>query len=201
MECYLYLIRDFLVIESMASVSTWRAIISSLPDVLMFSKFPIDTRTVFHASDLSFAFTNLKPVIPGHVLVSPRRVVDRLTNMTDHEVEDLFRVARMVGQAILLAHPQADSLTLTVQDGPSAGQTVPHVHVHVMPRWSSDRFNSSHAGNDAVYAAINESERGAYSKPRMDEGSDAEMRTKDSMIEEGQSLRKIIEVLVQGNSN
>ena len=92
----------------MTSISNWRSIISSLPEILSFSKFPIDTRTVFHASDLSFAFTNLKPVIPGHVLVSPRRVVDRLTNMTEREVEDLFRMARTVGEAILIAHTQAD---------------------------------------------------------------------------------------------
>lgn len=173
---------------------------SSLPETLSFSRFPIDSRTVFHVSELSFAFTNLRPVIPGHVLVSPKRVVGRLTSMTDEEVQDLFRVARQVGEAILLAHPHADSLTVTVQDGPSAGQTVPHVHVHVMPRWPSDRFNSSNCGNDAVYSAINESEQRIATQTKMDDESGGPERTRESMIEEGQQLRHIVEEIMDRNS-
>lgn len=184
----------------MSPISSWRALISSLPETLSFSRFPIDSRTVFHVSELSFAFTNLKPVIPGHVLVSPRRVVDRLTSMTDQEVQDLFRTARQVGEAILLAHPHADSLTVTVQDGPSAGQTVPHVHVHIMPRWPSDRFNTSRAGNDAVYTALNESEKQISSQSKVDEESGIPDRTRESMIEEGQQLRHIIEKIIDRNS-
>ena len=181
----------------MNAVGHWRGLLSALPEALSFSKFPIDRRTVFHVSELSFAFTNLKPVIPGHVLVCPRRVVDRLTNMTDHEVEDLFRTARLVGEAIMKAHPHADSLTVTVQDGPSAGQTVPHVHVHVMPRWASDAFNASDIGNDAVYSAINNAEKQTSRNLKMDQVEEVGMRTRESMIEEGQSLRKIVEEIIR----
>ena len=173
--------------------------LSSLPETLPFSKFSIDSRTVFHVSELSFAFTNLRPVIPGHVLVSPKRVVGRLTSMTDQEVQDLFKMAKQVGEAILIAHPHADSLTVTVQDGPSAGQTVPHVHVHIMPRWQTDRFNASHVGNDAVYSALNESERATVGT-RMDEDVFEPERTRQAMVDEGQDLRRVIEQVIERNS-
>jgi diadenosine tetraphosphate (Ap4A) HIT family hydrolase len=166
---------------------------SALPETLVFWKFPIDCRTVFHATELSFAFTNLKPVIPGHVLVSPRRVVDRMTLLSPAEVADLFTTARVVGDAILRAHPQADSLTFTVQDGRSAGQTVPHVHVHVMPRWATDRFNMSERGNDSVYSEINGAEREMV---RMDEHNGIREQTREEMAEEGQRYKKIVESLI-----
>lgn len=169
---------------------------SSLPEKISFSRFPIDSRTVFHVTEHSFAFTNLKPVVPGHVLVSPFRVVDRLSLLTETEVHDLFRNARMVGDAILKAHPHADSLTYTVQDGPSAGQTVAHVHVHVMPRWREDPFNTSRNGNDAVYGAIDHSEKNFGNSDVGVDSKSPSARTPSEMIAEGARLRVIIEKLL-----
>jgi diadenosine tetraphosphate (Ap4A) HIT family hydrolase len=183
--------------KNMTRLAQWKQKLASLPQTLNFARFPIDTRTVFYATEHSFAFTNLKPVINGHVLISPIRVVDRITHLSPQEVEDLFLTARLVGDLVLKAHPHADSLTLTVQDGPSAGQSVPHVHVHVMPRWSTDRFNSSSAGNDAVYEAINRSEEEHLADiTKVDENSLIDCRTRESMIEECEILRKLIHDLL-----
>ena len=46
-------------------------------------------------------------------------------------------------------HFEASSLTFAIQDGPAAGQTVPHVHIHVLPRRVGDFEN-----NDEIYDAI-----------------------------------------------
>jgi bis(5'-adenosyl)-triphosphatase len=164
----------------------------------MFSKFPIERQTVFLATELSFAFTNLRPVIPGHVLVSPIRIVDRLSLLTSEELGDLFTCARLVGDVLLRAHPHADSLTFTVQDGESAGQSVKHVHVHVMPRWATDRFNTSDIGNDAVYAAINRSDAEiARNGPKVDESNYITGRTKEQMIAEALGLRHFMEEILR----
>lgn len=64
------------------------------------------------------------------------------------------QTAQRVG-SIVQGHFGGASLTLTIQDGPEAGQTVPHVHVHVLPRRAGD-FEP----NDKVYDAIDESEAG-----------------------------------------
>jgi bis(5'-adenosyl)-triphosphatase len=92
----------------------------------------------------------------GHVLVIPARPVLRLHDLSPAEVADLFLSARRVGAAVaglvLPAVPLA-ALTVTVQDGPAAGQTVPQVHVHVIPRAPGDL-----ARNDEVYERIDASE-------------------------------------------
>jgi diadenosine tetraphosphate (Ap4A) HIT family hydrolase len=180
------------------SKATWRTLLAALPEKLLFWKFPIDRQTVFLATEWSFAFTNLKPVIPGHVLVSPRRVVDRISMLTAEELSDLFSCAQLVGDIIMRAHPHADSLTFTVQDGVSAGQSVKHVHVHIMPRWAGDRFNSSEAGNDSVYAAINQSDAQVVKDAlKVDESEQTMGRTPEEMMSESVNLRRhLAEILV-----
>ena len=94
---------------------------------------------------------NLKPLLPGHVLVSPRRIVPRFNDLSSAEVQDLFltvqRVSRMVERVF-----SASSLNIAIQDGIDAGQSVPHVHAHIIPR---KRDDLSHAGGtDAIYAML-----------------------------------------------
>ncbi|CAE7219809.1 aph1 [Symbiodinium sp. CCMP2592] len=79
-------------------------------------------------SGLSVAFVNLKPLVPGHVLVTPRRVAPRLADLSEEEFDDLFRTVRLV-QAVVERHYGAEASRLGIQDGPDAGQSVPHVHV------------------------------------------------------------------------
>jgi diadenosine tetraphosphate (Ap4A) HIT family hydrolase len=96
---------------------------------------------------------NIRPVVPGHVLVLPRRRVPRLSRLTPAEMADLWATAQRVSAALERVHC-ADGMSLAVQDGPAAGQTVPHVHIHLLPRRRGDLAN-----NDEIYDMIDESER------------------------------------------
>lgn len=58
------------------------------------------------------------------MLVSPQRVVKGITEMTAEEMADLFETVRRVGEAVKKEF-DSESLTITVQDGPEAGQSVP----------------------------------------------------------------------------
>ncbi|KAL6751394.1 bis-triphosphatase-like protein [Haematococcus lacustris] len=120
-----------------------------------FGPWTVHAYEVFAATELSYAFVNLKPVVPGHVLVSPARVVPRFNDLTAAEVTDMWLLAQRVGAAVE-RHFKASSLTLAIQDGPLAGQTVPHVHIHVLPRRAGD-FEK----NDEVYDAIDASAKQA----------------------------------------
>jgi len=102
-------------------------------DEVKFGKFDVDRRQVFFATPLSLAIVNLKPLVPGHVLLIPRRVVPTLRDLSDDEASDLWRAARHVHR-LLLDHYSMSSANLAIQDGPHAGQSVPHVHVHILPR-------------------------------------------------------------------
>eukprot|EP00931_Biecheleriopsis_adriatica_P110030 TRINITY_DN84319_c0_g1_i1.p1 TRINITY_DN84319_c0_g1~~TRINITY_DN84319_c0_g1_i1.p1 ORF type:complete len:381 (+),score=56.31 TRINITY_DN84319_c0_g1_i1:10-1152(+) len=103
-------------------------------EVQAFAKIKIAGSNIFFVSKsgLSVAFVNLKPLLPGHVLVTPRRVVPRMQELTKEEFDDLFRSVRLV-QAMVEAQHGAKASRLGIQDGPDAGQSVPHVHVHILP--------------------------------------------------------------------
>jgi bis(5'-adenosyl)-triphosphatase len=120
-----------------------------------FGSHLIGQRQVFFTSRHTIAFTNIRPVLSGHVLVVPRRHATRYTDLAPDELEDLSSVVQLVGET-LEAHYKASSLTITVQDGPAAGQTVDHVHVHVLPRWDDDL---PYAQKDDVYTHIDTSEQ------------------------------------------
>ncbi|KAL8339916.1 hypothetical protein RB601_006170 [Gaeumannomyces tritici] len=128
---------------------------------IRFGPFEV-TSQVFLTTPHSFALVNLKPLLPGHVLVCPRAPHRRLTDLAAPELTDLFcavqRVQRMLARHYFSSssssshsssssaasaaaaaakekeHEEGGSFNIAVQDGPEAGQTVPHVHVHVIPR-------------------------------------------------------------------
>ncbi|KIY73531.1 diadenosine 5',5'''-P1,P4-tetraphosphate asymmetrical hydrolase [Cylindrobasidium torrendii FP15055 ss-10] len=112
-------------------------------------------RTPLRAGSGAFAIVNLKPIVPGHVLVIPTRVVLRLADLQDDELTALMLAVKRVGCIVERAY-KADGLTVACQDGKAAGQSVPHVHFHIMPRkFKGDRFEDN---NDAIYPELERSE-------------------------------------------
>lgn len=138
-----------------------------------FGQVTIDGDMVIYRTDLSYAFVNKKCVVPGHVLVSPRRDVVRMHQLTPAEVADLFQVSQLLQRLMERVH-DASSSTVCVQDGPDAGQTIRHLHVHVLPRKPGD-----FAFNDKVYEALSSHDKGA-----------PEWREDDEMREECAMLRR-----------
>ncbi|XP_054538012.1 bis(5'-adenosyl)-triphosphatase isoform X3 [Pan troglodytes] len=113
-----------------------------------FGQHLIKPSVVFLKTELSFALVNRKPVVPGHVLVCPLRPVERFHDLRPDEVADLFQATQRVG-TVVEKHFHGTSLTFSMQDGPEAGQTVKHVHVHVLPRKAGDFHR-----NDSIYEEV-----------------------------------------------
>ena len=86
-----------------------------------FGPIRIPPTQVFCETALSVGLVNLKPVVPGHVLVITRRVVPRFADLTPDEIADLWTLAKRVG-SVLEAHHGATSLTFAIQDGPQAAR-------------------------------------------------------------------------------
>ncbi|CAN6463755.1 unnamed protein product [Victoria cruziana] len=149
------------------------------PEVYRFGENIIDKRQVFFSTDLSFALVNIRPVVPGHVLVAPKRLAKRFVDLTAEETADLWVAARHIGSKVE-SYFGASSLTFALQDGPEAGQTVPHVHVHILPRRAGD-FDK----NDDIYYAI-EDEQNVLNLDALRRN-----RTMDEMAEEAEELRKL----------
>lgn len=118
-------------------------------DTYKFGQHTIPLDTVFYASEHSFAFTNIRCVVPGHVLVATKRSTTRLKDMTNDEITDFFQTVCKVQKCTEKLY-ETTSSTVTVQDGEDAGQTVRHVHCHVMPRKKGDFEH-----NDQIYIELN----------------------------------------------
>lgn len=78
------------------------------------------------------------PVTPGHRLVIPRRHEADLFNLSVEEYMAMWAAARRCADEIAAADPTIDGFNLGVNVGSAAGQTVGHVHLHVIPRREGD---------------------------------------------------------------
>lgn len=79
-----------------------------------FGPIRIPRTQVFAETALSVGIVNLKPVVPGHVLIVSRRVVPRFADLTPEETADIWQLAKRVG-AVLEPHFGATSLTYAIQ--------------------------------------------------------------------------------------
>ena len=100
---------------------------------LKFGPYLLQYSHIFFESSHSIALVNLKPIVPGHVLIIPKRVEKRLFSLTTEEYFDLFETVRIVSP-VIEQHYGSESLNVAIQDGEAAGQSVPHCHVHILPR-------------------------------------------------------------------
>ncbi|CAA7032351.1 unnamed protein product [Microthlaspi erraticum] len=133
----------------------------------VFGPYKIDPREVFYATPFSYAMVNLRPLLPAD------------------ETSDLWLTAQKIGSKIEKFH-NASSLTLAIQDGPQAGQSVPHVHIHVLPRKGGD-FEK----NDEIYDAIDEKEKEL--KQKLDLDKERVDRSVDEMAEEASQYRSLFD--------
>lgn len=95
-----------------------------------------DTMSILRSA-AALAILNIAPVVPGHFLVVPARHVSSLTDLTSHEFTAFFAFAREV-TSLVLQTMETDSFDWIVQEGQAAGQTIEHLHLHVVPRTVGD---------------------------------------------------------------
>jgi diadenosine tetraphosphate (Ap4A) HIT family hydrolase len=77
------------------------------------------------------------PVSPGHALLMPRRHVATWFDATTEEQQELVAAIDKAKTTIELEH-SPDGYNIGINSGEAAGQTVPHLHVHVIPRYEGD---------------------------------------------------------------
>lgn len=90
---------------------------------------------VVHEGEQTLAFLDTRPVFKGHVLVVPRTHVETLTDLPDDLVAPLFTTAREIAGAVKVALGAQGSF---VALNNTVSQSVPHLHVHVVPRTKGD---------------------------------------------------------------
>ena len=93
--------------------------------------------SIVHQDDRTLAFMDLRQPTEGHVLVVPKRHVPDVFALDDDDAAALMRAATRIANALRSVVPM-DGLTLWMSNGAAAGQEVPHVHLHLLPRREDD---------------------------------------------------------------
>ena len=88
-----------------------------------------------YEDDTHVAFLDKYPIDHGHSLVLPREHFEKVTDMTADKVGDLFSKVPKIAKAIIQI-TNADAFSMAQNNGRAAKQIVPHVHVHIIPRFN-----------------------------------------------------------------
>jgi diadenosine tetraphosphate (Ap4A) HIT family hydrolase len=100
---------------------------------------PIERGRILAEHDLFVVAGDKYPISPGHSLIIVKRVVSRFRDLT---ADEKARVTTWVDWC--MAHlertldPKPDGFNVGLNDGPAAGQTVPQLHLHIIPRYHGD---------------------------------------------------------------
>lgn len=88
-------------------------------------------------NDLAYAIFDKYPVTRGHILVIPKRHHEAIFESTDEEIAAIFSLVREV-KGFLDSEYSPDGYNIGINTGRAAGQSVDHLHVHIIPRHIGD---------------------------------------------------------------
>lgn len=104
----------------------------------VFCELPEIKNRVIFETDLAWVFPSYFPISPAHLLVCPKRCVATYEELTVLEREELFSIMTRIKPALRSAYG-AEGFNYAWNEGRIADQTVPHVHIHLLPRISGDK--------------------------------------------------------------
>ena len=96
-----------------------------------------------YEDDYYLAFLSLGPASPGHTIVIPKKHTATFIELEPQESADLIKVVQRLAKEIK-ERLKADAFNLGLNNGEIAGQVIPHVHWHIIPRWNDDGGTSMH---------------------------------------------------------
>ena len=85
----------------------------------------------------AFTVRDTLPISPGHTLIIPKRHITSIFEATKEEVAALWNVLQQA-RTQLLKEFSPDGFNIGINDGLAAGQTILHLHIHIIPRYKGD---------------------------------------------------------------
>lgn len=98
----------------------------------------LDPSRIILSNDYAVAIRDGFPVSEGHTLIIPKRHIDSLFEATAEEQAALFELLGQTRQQ-LLDELSPNGFNIGINDGAAAGQTVMHLHIHLIPRYVGDQ--------------------------------------------------------------
>ena len=118
--------------------------------------------SLVYEDERTVAFLDVSPRARGHTLVIPKRHTTTFTDLSEEEVGKLFAAVRTVA-ARLTQELGAAGVNIGLNSGEVAGQVVPHVHVHVLPRYEGEEskgFESAFEVRDELKKRVEAAPKG-----------------------------------------
>lgn len=94
-------------------------------------------------NEKAVSFLDINPVSPGHSVVIPKSHFSHIEDMNDEDISFLFILVRETTKKIASAI-KCDGFNIGINQGKAAGWGVPHIHVHIIPRFEGDGGGSMH---------------------------------------------------------
>lgn len=107
-----------------------------MPAYCIFCELPQER--IQYESELWLVVRDGFPVSPGHTLIIPKRHVNDYFEINEHEHQDLQAVINLIKEQID-SELKPDGYNIGINCGDAAGQTVMHLHIHLIPRYQGDR--------------------------------------------------------------
>jgi histidine triad (HIT) family protein len=96
--------------------------------------------TKVYEDDSVVAVMDIQPINPGHLFISPKKHVEFMSELDEELGAHLFKIAMKLVDALRKSELKCEGVNLFLADGEVAGQEIPHVHLHVVPRIRGDGF-------------------------------------------------------------
>lgn len=99
---------------------------------------------VIYEDDSVMGLLDINPKAPGHSFLIPKKHRETILDLDESETGHMFVAVANV-TALLKKALAPDGFTIGINQGRASGQTIDHLHVHVIPRWLNDRGGSIHS--------------------------------------------------------
>lgn len=99
---------------------------------------------IIYENQHALGVLDIHPCSDGHTIVVPRLHAEFIFNVPDDEISYLFSAVKEITE-LLAEKLSPDGFTIGINHGAAAGQAVPHIHIHVIPRFKDDNGGSLHS--------------------------------------------------------
>jgi histidine triad (HIT) family protein len=118
--------------------------------------------TIVFQDEVCIAIMDIQPVNPGHLLLITREHYTGFKDLPPEICSQLFITAQKLAEAVRQSGIPCEGITLLLADGTAAGQQVPHIHLHIIPRFQGDSFGFQFSPRYAELPTRDELENNAY---------------------------------------
>ena len=102
----------------------------------------IDQSRIIDSNEFFYVIRDIYPVTELHTLIIPHRHISSYFDLTENEQISLFSLLKSHKEQLMKTDPSITGFNIGVNDGESAGQTIFHCHIHLIPRRKGDVANA-----------------------------------------------------------